>query len=80
MAERLLDRLEDCNRNFPTAVVLGGAGESVIKRLANGRAGVQRVHHLDQSQAMLDRASWLQKVKGASFINTIRQAALLAHN
>lgn len=68
MAERLLDRLEDCKREFPTAVVLGGAGECVIKRLADGRAGIQTVHHMDQSQAMLDRASWLQKVKGASLI------------
>ena len=26
MTERLLDRLEDCVRKFPTALVLGGAG------------------------------------------------------
>ncbi|GIM11632.1 hypothetical protein Vretimale_15108 [Volvox reticuliferus] len=26
VSERLLDRLEDCRRSFPTAVVLGGAG------------------------------------------------------
>lgn len=64
MAERLLDRLEDCTRAFPVAAVLGGAGESVLKRLANGRAGIQTVHHIDQSKAMLDRASRLQKVKG----------------
>ena len=65
MAERLLDRLEDCNREFPVAVVLGGAGESVLKRLVNRRAGIQTVYHFDQSQGMLDRATWLQKVKGA---------------
>lgn len=65
MAERLLDRLEDCKRDFPTAVVLGGAGESILKRLTNSRAGVQTVYHLDSSQAMLNRASWLQKVQGA---------------
>lgn len=65
MAERLLDRLEDCKREFPVAVVLGGAGESIVQRLANGRAGVEKVFHLEQSKAMLDRTSGLQKVKGA---------------
>lgn len=68
MAERLLDRLEDCKRDFPVAVVLGGAGESILKRLINNRAGIKTVYHLDPSQAILDRAARLQKVQGASVI------------
>lgn len=41
VAERLLDRLEDCRRSFETAVVLGGAGAQVAERLAGGRSGIQ---------------------------------------
>lgn len=41
VAERLLDRLEDCRRSFERAVVLGGAGAQVAARLAGGRAGIQ---------------------------------------
>lgn len=26
ITERLLDRVDDCTRKFPTAVILGGAG------------------------------------------------------
>lgn len=64
MAERLLDRLEDCKREFPVAVVLGGAGEDVIKRLTGNRAGIKEIYHFDQSRAMLERTTGLQKVKG----------------
>lgn len=56
VAERLLDRLEDCRRSFERAVVLGGAGAQVAARLAGGRAGIQEVIHVDTSQAMLERA------------------------
>lgn len=41
MADRLLDRLEDCRRTFERAVVLGGAGAKVAERLSGGRAGIQ---------------------------------------
>lgn len=41
MADRLLDRLEDCRRTFERAVILGGAGAKVAERLAGGRAGIQ---------------------------------------
>ncbi|KAF8066190.1 methyltransferase [Scenedesmus sp. PABB004] len=53
ITERLLDRLEDCVARFPTALVLGGAGEVVAEGLAGGRAGVRRVIHMDTSPAML---------------------------
>lgn len=41
VAERLLDRLEDCRRSFERAAVLGGAGAQVAARLAGGRGGIQ---------------------------------------
>ena len=41
VADRLLDRLEDCRRSFERAVILGGAGAKVAERLAGGRAGIQ---------------------------------------
>jgi hypothetical protein len=30
ITDRLLDRLEDCVAKFPTAVILGGAGELLV--------------------------------------------------
>lgn len=56
MADRLLDRLEDCTRSFPDALVLGGAGAQVLRRLGGGRAGVERATLVDTSPAMLRRA------------------------
>ncbi|GLC35420.1 hypothetical protein PLESTB_000209200 [Pleodorina starrii] len=55
VSERLLDRLEDCRRGFPTAVVLGGAALPALQQLAGGRAGIERVVVVDTSQRMLDR-------------------------
>lgn len=55
MSERLLDRLEDMNKKFPVAAVLGGAAESVVNRLQNSRAGIREVHYFDASEAMLRR-------------------------
>ena len=55
VAERLLDRLEDCKRTFPRVAVLGGAGEAVVSRLCGGRAGIESAVLLDSSHAMLER-------------------------
>lgn len=55
VAERLLDRLEDCKRTFSWVAVLGGAGEAVVKRMCGGRAGIESVVLLDSSRAMLER-------------------------
>ncbi|CAL5229286.1 g12583 [Coccomyxa viridis] len=55
VAERLLDRLEDCKRTFPRVAVLGGAGEAVVSRLCGGRAGIESAVLLDSSNAMLER-------------------------
>ncbi|BDA50516.1 Arginine-hydroxylase NDUFAF5, mitochondrial [Coccomyxa sp. Obi] len=38
VAERLLDRLEDCRRAFPVAGVLGGSGGAVLQRLKEDAA------------------------------------------
>lgn len=56
VSERLLDRLEDCVRKFPTAVILGGTGLHVARGLMDGRAGIEKVLHLDLSEDMLKRA------------------------
>ena len=62
MTERLLDRLEDCQRSFPVAAVLGGAGAVAAAHLVGGRAGVQTLLHVDDSPGMLARAARLQRV------------------
>jgi hypothetical protein len=73
ITERLLDRLEDCLSKFPTAVILGGAGEVVAQGLAGGRAGVEKVIHMDTSPAMLE----LAKVKHHSYRDVIHLCALV---
>ena len=56
MAERLVERLEDCTRRFPRALILGGAGAQVLLSLGRGRAGVERATLVDTSRGMLRRA------------------------
>ncbi|CAK0787089.1 hypothetical protein CVIRNUC_010305 [Coccomyxa viridis] len=76
VAERLLDRLEDCRRTFPQAAVLGGAAEAVVTRMCGGRAGIERVVLLDSSAAMLERCkqqvSKQNAVTGAEASSTIQ--------
>ena len=48
---------------FPRAAIIGGASESVVSKLADGRAGVEEVHCLDHSPVMLDRIQRLHKVR-----------------
>ena len=62
VAERLLDRLEDCKRAFPVVGVLGGAGGAVLQRLKCGRAGIERVLYLDSSRDMLAHVRQQQQV------------------
>lgn len=69
MADRLLDRLKDCKREFPRAAVLGGAADSVLSKLAGGRAGIREVFYVEQSPAMLGRVARLHQVTGASPCN-----------
>ena len=63
MAERLLDRLEDCKRTFPRVAVLGGAAGAVVSRLSGGRAGIESAVLLDSSSAMLERCRQQVKLK-----------------
>ena len=69
VAERLVDRLEDCTRPFPHVLVLGGAGLEVLSQLRGGRAGVEKVTYVDTSQGMLQRAERTIKLstKGKSW-------------
>ena len=57
VAARLVDRLEDCTKSFPRALVLGGAGLQVLRALRGGRGGVESAALVDTSQGMLDRAA-----------------------
>ncbi len=56
VASRLLDRLEDCTRSFPRALILGGAGLQVLHALSSGRGGVESATLVDTSPGMLRRA------------------------
>lgn len=52
VAENLLDRLEDCQKTFPTALCLGGSLEAV-RRLLRGRGGTEKLIMMDTSYDML---------------------------
>ncbi|GAA0166703.1 hypothetical protein LIER_21799 [Lithospermum erythrorhizon] len=52
VAENLIDRLEDCKKSFPTALCMGGSGEAV-RRLLNGRGGIEKLTMMDMSFDML---------------------------
>ncbi|PIN12293.1 putative methyltransferase [Handroanthus impetiginosus] len=52
VAENLLDRLEDCKKTFPTALCTGGSLEA-IRRLLNGRGGIEKLIMMDTSYDMV---------------------------
>lgn len=55
VTESLLDRLQDCKRTFPKALNLGGAFDHV-RRLLQGRGGVQELISMDISEDMIRRS------------------------
>lgn len=50
-AERLIDRLDDVRRNFPTALDLG-RGDGVLTSRLQGRKGIERLFGLEMSPAL----------------------------
>ncbi|KAL1548790.1 putative methyltransferase At1g22800, mitochondrial [Salvia divinorum] len=52
VAENLLDRLEDCKKTFPSALCMGGSLEA-IRRLLNGRGGIEKLMMMDTSVDMV---------------------------
>jgi NADH dehydrogenase [ubiquinone] 1 alpha subcomplex assembly factor 5 len=53
IARRTLDRLSDVKRPFPRVLVLGGAGDAVVRRLLNDRPDVRTIVVTDMSRDML---------------------------
>ncbi|KAG6556598.1 hypothetical protein Mapa_001539 [Marchantia paleacea] len=80
VTENLLDRLDDCNRSFPTALNLGGAFQHV-NQLLQGRGGIERMISIDMSEDMMRRSAGLtatdedknaeSKKKPIEYINVI---------
>eukprot|EP00899_Mesostigma_viride_P021966 jgi/Mesvir1/29771/Mv25439-RA.2 len=54
VTSRVLDRIEDCKRQFPTVVNVQGPGEILGRALA-GRGGIQRVIDVEMSEGMSRR-------------------------
>uniref|UniRef100_A0A803LHX4 Methyltransferase type 11 domain-containing protein n=1 Tax=Chenopodium quinoa TaxID=63459 RepID=A0A803LHX4_CHEQI len=52
VADNLLDRLEDCKREFPTALCLGGSLKAIRQSL-RGRGGVEKLIMIDSSVDMV---------------------------
>ncbi|KAL0695196.1 hypothetical protein Bca4012_062376 [Brassica carinata] len=52
VAENLLDRLEDCKKNFPSALCLGGS-LGAVQRLLRGRGGIEKLIMMDTSHDMI---------------------------
>ncbi|XP_059077470.1 putative methyltransferase At1g22800, mitochondrial isoform X2 [Cryptomeria japonica] len=61
VAERLLDRLEDCKKDFSTALCLGGSIEP-IRRLLRGRGGIERLIMMDMSPDMIKKCRIEEKI------------------
>lgn len=55
MARRVVERIQDCSRDFKDVLVLGGAGLQVLKSLVEERTGIQRAVLADHSKAMIER-------------------------
>ncbi|KAL8041205.1 hypothetical protein ABFX02_10G151300 [Erythranthe guttata] len=53
VSENLLDRLEDCKKTFPTALCMGGS-LAAIRRLLNGRGGIEKLIMMDTSHDMVE--------------------------
>ncbi|XP_010521101.1 PREDICTED: putative methyltransferase At1g22800 [Tarenaya hassleriana] len=52
VAENLIDRLQDCRKNFPTALCLGGS-LGAVKRSLGGRGGIEHLVMMDTSYDMI---------------------------
>lgn len=57
VAARLVERLEDCTRPFPRALILGGSTLQVLRRLAGGVGGVETAVVVDTSPGMLAKVA-----------------------
>lgn len=56
VAERLVDRMEDCTHTFSKALILGGSSLHVLKALSTKHSTtLQSAVVLDTSQSMLDK-------------------------
>ncbi|KAL7097642.1 hypothetical protein ACP275_10G156700 [Erythranthe tilingii] len=60
VAENLLDRLEDCKKTFPTALCMGGS-LAAIRRLLNGRGGIEKLIMMDTSHDMVELCKQTEK-------------------
>lgn len=70
VADRLLDRLEDCKKDFPTALCLGGSMEPV-QRLLHGRGGIEKLIMMDMSQDMIKKCRGMEEKMSDPKIETL---------
>ena len=77
ITDRLLDRLEDCVAKFPTAVILGGAGELKTGRAGGGGGGVEQARKEKKERKtarLLKRVSHVSRKK--SFWATVLEPSV----
>lgn len=53
VAARVVERLEDCTRPFPRALILGGSAVQILRQLSGGVGGVETAVVVDTSPGML---------------------------
>jgi NADH dehydrogenase [ubiquinone] 1 alpha subcomplex assembly factor 5 len=74
ISERLTDRMEDCLRKFPTALVIGGAMPSVARCLTEPRfaaqVGLEKVIYVDSSINSLQAARKQHDTDGRATLET----------
>eukprot|EP00252_Welwitschia_mirabilis_P025005 TRINITY_DN7655_c0_g1_i3.p1 TRINITY_DN7655_c0_g1~~TRINITY_DN7655_c0_g1_i3.p1 ORF type:complete len:273 (+),score=48.48 TRINITY_DN7655_c0_g1_i3:93-911(+) len=69
VAENLLDRLEDCKKDFHTALCLGGSMQS-IRRLLGKRGGVKKLIMMDMSTDMIKKCRDMEETTMDSKFDT----------
>lgn len=69
VADNLLDRLEDCKKSFPSALCTGGSLEA-IRRLLNGRGGIQKLTMMDMSSDMISKCRAAEQNLPATTVET----------
>lgn len=75
VAARVVERVDDCSRQFTDALIVGGAGIQVLKSLLSSRSGstLKRILVADHSRDMLDRSrrEWEEMADGYSEKNEL---------
>lgn len=84
VAERIVDRVLDCQKHFTNVLLLGGCHDVVAAHLAPGTKGIEHITHLDSANSLLQNAHSIAESRFAQYTSTrtlvhAQQEHLLEH-